>query len=351
MAKEKSKEVLLLEYENQILSGTKKAGKKYNFNTNHHSDNFLDYWFQTSETGLTLFVIFYTQACRWSRCIGCNLPSKMSLQHIDFKSIMEQIDNLFETPDIKSKKNKIKKVIISNNGSVLDEVTFSSTALMYLLAKLNINFTNLLILAIETRPEFVDMEELEFLQRAMNERETPTKIELCIGFEVFNDSIRNDSFDKGLTLDTFEEFVNKVSKYDYLIKCYFMQKPVPEMTDREGIIDIQNAIDYLAMVSRKYGIKINMHLNPTFVAKNTALEKAFNTGKYLPPKLIDIAEAALHAKEKNISMFIGLSDEGLAVKGGSFIQSGDEEIIEKLIFFNKTNDYSIIENLLSGKQV
>ena len=47
-------------------------------------------------------------------------------------------------------------------------------------------------------------------------------------------------------------------------------------------------------------------------------------------------KAVLKAKGKNMSVFIVLSDEGLAVKGGSFLTKGDEKIIEKLNDFNKT---------------
>jgi len=340
------RERLNLEIEQQIIEGTKKAGKSYNFNESHNPSEIADYWFQDSNEGLTLFVIFFTQACRWSRCVGCSLPSKMSLHYVDFKSIMKQIDGLFEIPDVKNKKQEIKKVIISNNGSVLDELTFPSTALIYLLAKLNINLLNLSVLSIETRPEFVDIEEIEFIQRALFEGNTPTKIELCIGFEAFNDKIRNEFFDKGLTLDTFENFIKIISKYNYNIKCYFMQKPTPNMNDHEAVLDIQNAIDYLSDINEKYNTNINIHLNPTFVAKGTVLEKAFNNGRYSPPKLIDVAKAVLHAKDKNISFFIGLSDERLSVTGGSFMRKGEENIVEKLNMFNKTNNYSIIEELL-----
>ena len=44
----------------------------------------------------------------------------------------------------------MRKIIVSNNGSVLDEVTFSSTALIYLMAKLNLHLPNLAVLTLET---------------------------------------------------------------------------------------------------------------------------------------------------------------------------------------------------------
>lgn len=336
--------------EQQIRSGSEKGGKQYSFNDGHAPDKPADFWFQQSDEGLVLFVVFYTQACRWSRCLGCNLPALMSSVHVPFHHIMAQIDSLMEHPDVKKSWDIIRKVIVSNNGSVLDQVTFSSTALMYLLAKLNLHLPNLSVLSLETRPEFVEFAELEFLSRALKEGQTPTELEIAIGFEAFDDRIRNEVFDKGLTLPVFETFVETVAPYGYRLKTYFMQKPVPGMTDDEAVRDIEQAIDYLGHVGKTYGVPINMHLNPTYAARETLLDEAFRKGRFTPPFLKDVAKAALRAKNSGISLFIGLSDEGLAVPGGSFIREADGPLIEKLEMFNRTQDYTIIEAIVFKHQ-
>ena len=299
----------------QILFGSQKAGKTYTFDEKHDPTLPAQQWFQESDEGLILFIVFYTQACRWSRCLGCNLPSKVSQDHVPYKSLMAQIDHVFVDRKIRSRAELIRKVIVSNNGSVLDEDTFSSTALMYLIAKLNLNFPNLSILSMESRPEYVDLAELEFVSRALAEGDTPTQLEIAIGFEAFDNRIRNEVFDKGLSLEAFEGLVLKMAPYGYHLKCYFMQKPVPGMSDAEAVADIKDAIDYLNHIANKHDIEINMHLNPTYVAAGTALETAFREGSYTPPLLEDVAEAAYHARAKSVSTFIGLSDEGLAVEG------------------------------------
>ena len=330
---------------NQILEGTQKAGKFYTFDEAHDEKLPAQMWFQESDEGLILFIVFYSQACRWSRCLGCNLPSKMSSRHISYKALIDQIDYVFRDREVTEQRENIRKVILSNNGSILDEETFSSTALMYLMAQLNLNLPNLALLSIETRAEYVDMAELEFLSRAIAEGDTPTELEIAIGFEAFDDHIRNRIFSKGLSLETFEDFVGKMAGYGYCLKCYFMQKPVPGMTDAEAIADIQNAIDYLGQMADHYDIDINMHLNPTFVATGTMLEEAFRKGEYAPPLLWDVASAAQHARGKPLSIFIGLFDEGLAVEGGSFLREGDEELVNELERFNRTQDYDILDRV------
>ena len=306
----------------QIEKGSAAGGKRYTYNEDHNENQPLATWFQNSDEGLILFIVFYTQACRWSQCLGCNLPSQMSCRHISYKSIINQIDFIFKSKEVISQSKNIKKVILSNNGSILDQDTFSTMAFMYLLIQVNLMLPYLGVLCIETRIEYVELAELEFISRAIEEGDTPTKLEIAIGFEAFNDNIRNKIFKKGLSLKSFEKFVRQIQPYGYHLKCYFMQKPVPGMSDEEAIIDIYHAIDYLYSLSLDTGVPINIHLNPTFVAKGTILEEAFNEGKYYPPFLMDVVKAALHAENKNLSIFVGLYDEGLAVNGGSFIRNG-----------------------------
>ncbi len=335
-------------YADQIEQAGLEAGKFYAFNENHDPEQPAQWWFHDSDVGLVLFVVFYTQACRWSRCLGCNLPSKGSRYHVDFKSQIAQVDHLFALPEVVARLGEIRKIIISNNGSVLDEDTFSSMALMYLLARIRMWVPGLRSIAIETRPEYVDLAELEFLHRALSEDDESIALELAIGFEAFDERIRNEVFRKGLELEDFESFVAEVAPFGFSVKCYFMQKPVPGMTDEEAIQDIRSAIDYLDSLATRFDVKINMHLNPTYVSSGTSLAKYFQKGEYTPPRLIDVAKAALHATGKQPSIFIGLYDEGLAVSGGSFVREGDEALTIQLEEFNRTQDYDLLEKIVAN---
>jgi radical SAM enzyme (TIGR01210 family) len=330
----------------QILSGSARAKKSYTFDDAHDESVPAQMWFQDSQEGEILFLVFYSQACRWSRCLGCNLPSKMSSRHIGYKALMAQVDHVFRDARVMDRRESINKVIVSNNGSIFDQATFSTTAFMYLLAKLNLNLTHLSALSVETRPEYVDLAELEVLGRALAEGETPTTLEIALGFEAFDDHIRNDIFDKGLKLEVFERFVREMAPYGYRLKCYFMQKPTPTISDAEAVADIRNAVDYLDRIASQYPVDINMHLNPTYVAEGTMLEHAFRKGEYDPPRLRDVAEAVRHAEGKRVSVFVGLNDEGLAVEGGSFVRPGDERLIAALERFNRSQDYAALKDTL-----
>jgi radical SAM enzyme (TIGR01210 family) len=325
----------------QILAGAERAEKTFGFSRQDPARP-AQWWFQESAEGLVLFVVFYTLACRWNRCTGCNLPALSSLEPIGFRDEIAQIEHLFAEEAIRARLGEIDKLIVSNNGSVLDEVTFAATSLMALLARINLDLPALSVLSIETRPEYVDWDELAFISRALAERERAATLELAIGFEAFDERIRNEVFVKGLTFERFERLLAAVARHGFRVKCYLMQKPVAGMTNEEAVEDVRRAIDYLDECSRRTGVPINLHLNPTFVARGTPLAAAFERGEYTPPALADVAQAVLHARNKAVSVFVGLFDEGLAVPGGSFLRPGDEELGRRLAAFNRTQDFSLL---------
>ena len=332
--------------EKQILAGTRRAGKEYGFADGRERERPVGWWFQQTHEGEVLFVIFYTQACRWSRCLGCNLPSVSSRHHVDFRALMAQVDFLLADPEVRARSASLTKVIVSNNGSVLDEATFSSTALIYLVARLNLQLPRLAVLALETRVEYVDEVELAFLARALREGQTPTTLELAIGFEAFDDRIRNQVFLKGLRLAEFERLCAALARHGFRLKCYFMLKPVPGLSGEEAVADIHHAVRYLDAQARQHGLTINVHLNPTYAAAGTRLAEEFNAGRYTPPTLTEVARAALAARGTGISIYLGLSDEGLACPGGSFLRPGEEAVLERLEEFNRTQDFTILAALV-----
>lgn len=318
------------------------ALKTYKFDEAHNETKPSQWWFQHTEHGLALFVVFYTRACRWGQCTGCNLPSLMTQRHIGFRAIMRQVDALFAIPEVRARFPGIHQLFVSNNGSVLDEETFSSTALIYLVSQANVYLPNLAVLTLETRPEYVDIPELEFLARSLKEGEMPTDLELAVGFEAFDDRIRNKAFRKGLSLRSFEECAGKAARHGFRLRCYFMQKPVVGMTDAEAIADIRNGIDYLADVATRHNLRVNMHLNPTYVARGTPLAEAFARGEYAPPRLADVATAVRYAQGKRVAITVGLNDEGLAVEGGSFLRPEEEHLRLALDRFNETQDFAVL---------
>ena len=135
----------------------------------------------------------------------------------------------------------------------------------------------------ETRPEYVELCELEVLSRALAEGEQATQLELAVGFEVFDEELRNKTFQKGLDLDRLTALAKEMAPYDYRLKCYFMLKPVVEFDAEAAVADVHAAIQWLSTLSQQTGLRIDLHLNPTYVARGTGLEEDFKAGRFTPP--------------------------------------------------------------------
>jgi len=262
-----------------------------------------------------------------------------SQRPIDQQAIIAQIEHVLSDDEISTRAPQIRKVILSNNGSILDETTFPPRALDYLLSSLNVRLPNLRVVTIETRAEYVDSDRLKSLSCTMEGRDTPVGFELATALEAFGDHIRNSTLRKGLTLQAFEDLVRILKRSSFRLKCYFMLKPVVGMTDEEALQDVRAGISYLSRIASQYDMVINLHLNPTFVAHNTPLEAGFRTGEYNPPQLGEVIDAVLSARDSSISVFVGLNDEGCAVAGGSILATCGADGLQALETFNRTQNY------------
>ncbi|MBI5210595.1 MAG: hypothetical protein HY927_11550 [Elusimicrobia bacterium] len=329
--------------ESRLIENTRSAGKTYSFDDRHDPAEPAEHWFQETPEGEALFLVLYTRACLWSLCLGCNLPSRMSRRHIPFDMIMRQIDRVFDGLIPPGRLAGLRKIILSNNGSVLDERTLSTTALLYFVAKMNMRCPRLKVLAMETRAEHIDEVELEVLARALGEGPVKTGLELAMGFEAYDDRLRNAVFRKGLSKAHFERAVRIASRHGFGVKAYFMLKPAPGMSEDEAVRDIERGIEYLDRLARRHGAVINMHLNATYAARGTPLETALRSGRFVPPRLDSLRRAALAARGKRVSLYLGLYDEGLAAPGGSFIRPGDGPLLRRLRAFNKTRDFRLLK--------
>jgi len=319
--------------------------KKYEFNDSHNHSTLLDFWWQNSPEGKTLFIVFYTKSCAWNRCEGCNLPMMSSSEQIKPEDLTKQIDFIF-TYIVKEQKD-IKKIILSNNGSMFDERTFPTPLLNYLFLQLSLKLPNLKKVALETRPEFCSEYSLLMIDKVLNsmrDKDNKISIEIAIGFEIFNTELRNKNFKKGLSFKIFEQLVDRIVPYNYEIKTYFMIRPVVEMNEKEGEEDIIKAIDYIDKIRKEKNAIINIHLNPTYAAKETSLEESFYNGTFTPPQLTTVIKLLIYANKKGIEIFAGLYDEGLAVEGGTCLRTKDMKYVPHIEDFNQSQDITKLEN-------
>jgi len=278
-------------------------------------DEAMEFWFYNSTIGKALFLILYTPKCRYAKCSGCNLPSLSSQDKTTSPSaVYKQVDNVLQNSISVAEKTSIKEVILSNNGNLFDIKTMPTLSLLYTINTFIEELPSLQKIIIESRIEYLNEHQLKTINEVLSAHEDRNiQIEIALGFEIFDDEIRNGYYKKGLYKSSIENLMPLFSKYNISLKFYMMYKAVPQMTTQDAIVDINNTSQYVHDLVEKYGVAINMHISPTYVAVGTLLEKEFNEGKYTPPgpKEINMLcdELTLY---NNVSYYISLNDEGLS---------------------------------------
>lgn len=307
----------------------------------------ITFWFYDSIVGKSLFLVLYTPRCRYKLqkggCSGCNLPTVSSQSDIlNTNDILLQVQTTFDNALSFNEKESIQELMLSNNGSILDSKTMDIEALKYTLEKALDTFPNLKKIILETRIDhYTNIEQLDVLQKILKKSFSNIKLEIAIGFEIFNDSLRNGYYKKGLDKAILEEKLHILSNLDISLKVYMMYKAVPDklMSIDEAIEDLNNASIYFNDLAKKNNVKINLHINPTYLAEGTPLYEEYKNKNYTPPSNKDILQMynSLIIKE-NISYYISMNDEGLAEKNQRDLDYNEYiNLKEKLHKFNMDN--------------
>jgi len=259
--------------------------------------------------------------------------------------IMKQVSSVLDDELTDDEKASIREVFLSNNGSIFDRRSMPAAALLYACSMLVHNLPKLNRIVFETRAEFVDPSILSLLRETLDACGRRIEIEIAIGVEIFDERLRNKAYHKGLSNSNLEKAVTSIVEAGVHLRCYFMYRPLPEMTPETAAADIRLAADFLdKFVDSAGGSQITMHLNPTYVAVGTDLERSFSDGKYRPVQLTEVENLLATMAGHGIDIYVGLNDEGLAVPGGSFLTPGSEEVIGRLKRFNRTRDFSLLSS-------
>ena len=275
----------------------------------------MEFWFYNSSIGKALFLILYTPKCRYAKCSGCNLPSLSSQKkEVSPSEVYKQVDTVLQNSISAKEKSSIKELILSNNGNLFDIKTMPTLSLLYTINTLIEELPNLKKIIIESRIEYLNEHQLKTINEVLSAHEDRNiQIEIALGFEIFDDEIRNGYYKKGFYKSALEKLMPLFSKYNVSLKFYMMYKAVPNMSTVEAIADINNVSKYAQNLVQTYSVDINIHISPTYVAVGTQLEVEFNDGKYTPPGPKEISmlcdDLCVYS---DVSYYISLNDEGLS---------------------------------------
>ena len=340
---------------------------------NHDPEKPIFTWFQDTPIGKELFVVFYTQKCEWSRCSFCTLPSESSTQLVHKDSVRAQCDHVFENLN-NWQKNSIKRIFLSNNGSILNQDIMSPESLRYICEMAYKELPNLEIICLETRFDTVEDFELEehlslyaswhdIYKNEHRKAKEPVQLQISAGYETQDTYLRNSVLCKGYSEKEVTNFFklckdvtekhNKINsrQIQVLNDEYVMLKPAVGMTDEEAEYESFQTIAHLTALGKKHNVPVSIRLNPTFVAKGSELYDEFKKGNYKPSTLQSVVKVLLMCCKNNINtpIFIGLNEEGLSIdQSATFLRKPDDyKYMSALVEFNKDQDYKKLQKNVS----
>jgi radical SAM enzyme (TIGR01210 family) len=322
-------------------------------------------WYQDTPVGKELFISFYTKKCEWARCSFCSLPSVSSPNSVNPDDILKQAEYAFNSLS-ETQLSQIKRLFISNNGSVLNENTFSRSVLDKVCQLGYQKLPNLEIISFETRFNHVNKSILLNYLRKFNSyhehnfseglRKIPLPVQLQIsgGYETQDPYIRNYVLCKGYPERLIQHFfqicqeVYSHTSIPILLDENVLLKPAPGISNQEAIQECFQTLNHLNSLGIRFNVPVSARINPTFVSQGSYLHKKFLENNYSPPKMEDIASvlSLCHKNKLKIPIFIGLNEESLETAGGSFNKGTTSDTLFYKLFqkFNATQDYNIFAN-------
>lgn len=243
-----------------------------------------------------LAVSFKTNRCPHS-CNFCAYSQLSREVSVSKDQLIEQIDWILN--EYSRELGRLEQVSVRNEGSVLSAQQFHPEALGYLIAQAG-RLPLLKKISLETRLEYATEDRLRELMASLS---PGIELELAVGFETQDEYIRNTVLGKQLDRAIFEERVGLLSRQRVSLTAYIMLKPDPQMSEQEGIQEALKSADYLSELCRRSGTNLTIYVNPTFVAKGSALATAMESAGYQPPSIDSLNRVMAEAGKKGIRIY------------------------------------------------
>jgi radical SAM enzyme (TIGR01210 family) len=300
------------------------------------------YRVQDTPQGRELVLALFTKGCLYRRCSFCALPSLSAGDvAVSAEDIKAQVDLVMRGCPEKLRRG-IRRVTVYNSGSVLDQRTLPTEALWYLFDRLAA-FPALAEVSLDTRAEFVEDRELGGLMARVKGR----RLTVAVGYETHDERIRNRVLRKGLSERAFQRLAATLAAHGVRLKAYVLIKPEASLSEGRAVAEAVRTLRHLRDTGRRLGLEVEAHLNPTYVARGSALEEEFHLKHYQPPRLWSVVDIISRLEGQGLAIHVGLDTEGLAVRGGTFRNCGrcDRRVRAALRAFSSSQDYGLLRGL------
>lgn len=238
--------------------------------------------------GTALSIVLTTLGCSHARgesggCTMCSYlldgtektPSAAQLLQ-QFQVAMAKLDDMKPPLSVK----------LYTSGSFLDieEVTLESRKVIIDAIEKDQRIAEVII---ESRPEYVTHETMQNIRQHLGDR----RIEIGIGLESSNDSIRHLCINKGFSLEDFRNAVTIAKEFNIGVRAYVLLKP-PFLSEKAALEDaVQTIVDCGSL-----GVS-TVSVNPVNVQKFTLVERLWEREGYRPPWLWSLVEVLKRSRD------------------------------------------------------
>jgi radical SAM enzyme (TIGR01210 family) len=247
--------------------------------------------------------------------------------------LLAQVESALSGLDCETQ--RVFELDVYNSGNFLNEEEIPLEAQSSIVARVR-QENAVRVLLVESRPEYITAAGLCRLTRSAD-CSRPLALEIGIGLESSNDTIRERYLRKGMSRKVFQHAVGLLGEAGADLLTYVMLKAMP-MTENDALQDVVATAEYVQEVASSYGVRARIALQPTFVVPGTRLAAEFLAGRYAPPSLRLVLEAVRRLASFG-DLLVGLWDEGLQPLAVPDAESGCREcLLRSFEDFNRTQD-------------
>jgi radical SAM enzyme (TIGR01210 family) len=241
-------------------------------------------------------IFLMSNGCEWalSDAHGCTMCGHLAKQTRKNKLIsandhISQFEREFKRIDFK----KYPLLNIFNNGSFLNENEIAPHARWEILKIINHN-PDIKMLVVESRPEYVNESSVKEIKKLLSNK----YVEIAMGLELKDDIYRSICFNKGFSLQDYNDAASIIAKHLHL-RTYVFLKP-PFLTERESIEQAIKTVDHAFSVGSS-----TVSLEAGTIQNFTLAKHLYKQGLYTPPWLWSIGEVVKKCREYN-NLIVGL---------------------------------------------
>lgn len=228
-------------------------------------------------------------------------------------------------------------VCIYNEGNMLNSWELPTEQLVEIVRDLSQNGVQRLVL--ESRCEHITEEILGKVADAANGME----IEMGIGLESINETVRNEIFLKGMTLRAYERAVAELRRFRMRALAYVIVKP-PFVNEAQAIDDAVATAEYAFQVGTAA-----VSLEPIGVEPHTVTDLMHKRGRFTPAWLWSVIEIARRTKGFGELRIGGFQFSPLPVTTPKNCDECTERVLAAIDQYNLTYELPGLEELDCAK--